>query len=173
MRLEQINDSIIGRKVKGIENGYSVTGTIIGIIEDEYCKGVRIKLDTPLTCWSGDYGTESWEETEYRSTGRKSDGWGNIEKTEFLDGVESLENYRPKRPHITSWEEYQDIARKLHLYDSTKEHIISVRDEVVRYFSQLLARQKTYREVYDCTQALLSVTAVVDDFKHKMGIETD
>lgn len=171
MKLEEINETLIGRKVKGIENGYEVTGTIIGIVEEEFSKGVRIKLDEPLTCWSGDFNTDTWVEEEYVSTGRKCDGWGNIEHTEFLDGVESLKNYKPKDRHITSWGEYKYIAHKLSLYDSTPEHVIEMRNRVVKFFGDLIEGSKEAEERDNYGQALMSITAVVDDFKWKMGIE--
>lgn len=85
MRIEDINESIIGRRVKGVENGYEVTGTIVGIREDEHLIYVKIKLDETLHCWSGDFDCNEWDEDEYESWGRKWDGFGNIELTHFID----------------------------------------------------------------------------------------
>lgn len=84
MKIEQITTELIGKRVSCIENGYRVTGTITGIGEDEYTKWATIRFNTPLTCWSGDYNTESWIEKEYNSWARKSDGTGNWTYTELI-----------------------------------------------------------------------------------------
>ena len=85
MTIAEVNESIIGRRVRGIHNGFEVTGYIIDIVEDEYTKGVRIRTDKPVFFCTG-YGVQQtqWYESEYDSTGRKFDGWGNLQHTEFI-----------------------------------------------------------------------------------------
>ena len=90
MKTADINDTLKGKKVKGIFTGLEVTGTIIGIVEylsypwkpksdeNKICsKGVRIKLDKPVQ-WCDDF------YTEYESTARVADEWGNLEYTELI-----------------------------------------------------------------------------------------
>lgn len=86
MKTSEINPSIIGRRVKGIHSGFNVTGTITEIVEDEYSIGVKIKLDDPVFNVTG-YGVlrTEWYDTEYESTARKFDGWGNLQHVEFID----------------------------------------------------------------------------------------
>ena len=91
MKTAEVNQSLVGRRVKGIFTGLQVTGTIVGIVEDlsmpwkpqsdenKVCaKGVRIKLDKPVN-W-GDYDYD-----EYESTARICDDWGNLSHTELID----------------------------------------------------------------------------------------
>ncbi len=78
MKVQEVNQSIIGRKVKGIFTAMAVTGTITEISEDEYSVSVCIELDKPVQ-----WGDE--EHKKYWSSARKSDGWGNLEHTEFID----------------------------------------------------------------------------------------
>lgn len=91
MKTSEVNQSLVGKRVKGIFIGLEVTGTIIGIVEDlsypwkpeskdnQVCaKGVRIKLDNPVQ-W-GDF----WYK-EYESTARVFDDWGNLQHTELID----------------------------------------------------------------------------------------
>lgn len=84
MKTSEVSAALVGRKVQGICQGSEVTGTVVAIIEDKYEVGVRVKLDTPMLCWSGDYSTESWIQEQYESTARKSDGWGNLQLTELV-----------------------------------------------------------------------------------------
>lgn len=84
MKTNEVNEALVGRKVQGRCQGFSVTGTVVAIIENKYTIGVRIKLDVPVVTWSGDYSTESWVVEEYESTARKSDGWGNLQYTELV-----------------------------------------------------------------------------------------
>ena len=84
MKTGEVSAALMGRKVQGICQGSEVTGAIVAIIEDKYEVGVRVKLDTPMQCWSGDYSTESWIQEQYESTARKSDGWGNLQLTNLI-----------------------------------------------------------------------------------------
>jgi hypothetical protein len=78
MEISNINNSMIGKKVNGIFTGMNVTGTIVSIVDEQYSVGVRIKLDKPVQ-WGDDL------YTEYESTGRRCDGWGNIQYTEIIN----------------------------------------------------------------------------------------
>lgn len=86
MTIAEVNSSAIGRKVSCILNGVQRTGTIIALVDEEYSVGVRIKLDEPVFFSTG-YGVQhtEWYEYEFNSTGRKCDGWGNLEHTKFLN----------------------------------------------------------------------------------------
>ena len=176
MKASEVTPDVIGKKVSCIENGYRVTGTIIGIVDTEYEIGVRIKFDKPLTCWSGDF-EESWVETEYDSTKAKQGLRDNLQFTLFIEEElpeEWLKTYKPAERHITRWPEYKEIAKQLKLYDSTKEHVCKMRDKVVEFYDKLMddAIEKGERQkCYDYAEAMMSVTAVIDDFKWKMGVE--
>ncbi len=78
MKTTEITKDIIGKRVAGIFTAMSVTGTITEIWEDEYSKGVMIRLDHGVQ-W-GEY-----TYTQYMSTARKSDGWGNLENTRLIN----------------------------------------------------------------------------------------
>ena len=79
MKVSEVSQSIIGRRVKAIFTAMPVTGTITDVSEDKYSVSVKIALDRPVQ-WGDD------EYTEYWSSARKSDGWGNLSHTEFIDG---------------------------------------------------------------------------------------
>lgn len=77
MKTSEINETLCGRRVKGILTGLEVTGTITEIIEDEYTKGVVIKLDKPVQ-----WGNAAFE--SYTSTARKMDDFGNLSFTTLI-----------------------------------------------------------------------------------------
>ncbi len=78
MKTTEINNTLIGRRVRGIFTGLKVEGSIIGLVNEEYSVGITIKLDRPVQWGDSIYKT-------YTSTARKSDGWGNLEHTELID----------------------------------------------------------------------------------------
>lgn len=84
MKTSEVNESLIGKRVSGIFTAMEVTGTIYGIIEErsnksgELCSvGVAIKLDEPVRWGDGLY-------TEYNSTARVFDDWGNLQHTKVI-----------------------------------------------------------------------------------------
>ena len=54
-----------------------VTGTIIGLVEDEFCAGVVIELDHPIVLGGYTY-------NKYQSPARKHDQFGNLKYTELI-----------------------------------------------------------------------------------------
>ena len=176
MKIQEVNPSIIGHKVSCIENGYRVTGTITGIREDEYCVYVKIQFDKPLTCWSGDFNTESWVETEYESSARKFDGWGNLQYTVIIDTLNWLADYKPEDRHFTSQAEMDMIALNLGLAGMTDEEIKAKRNEVVEFYSSLDEKvdwnSMEERELaYNRHEGMMSVTAAIDHYKWNRGME--
>lgn len=83
MKTTEVNESLVGKKVKGILTSLEVTGVITGIFENEYSKGVEIRLDNPVV-W-GDYTYEN-----YTSTARKHDNWGNLQLTELVEDEKAV-----------------------------------------------------------------------------------
>lgn len=83
MKATEVNSSLVGKKVKGILTSLEVTGVITGIFENEYSKGVEIRLDNPVV-W-GDYTYEN-----YTSTARKHDNWGNLQLTELVEDEKAV-----------------------------------------------------------------------------------
>ena len=77
MTTSDINNSLIGKRVKGIFTAMEVTGTIIGLVDDKYSAGVEIELDRPVN-WGGDL------YNKYQSTARKYDQFGNLKYTELI-----------------------------------------------------------------------------------------
>ena len=78
MKTSEVNESLIGKKVSGIFTAMEVTGTITAIVENKYTKGVRIKLDKPVR-----WGSEAF--TQYESTARVEDEWGNLKYTRIIN----------------------------------------------------------------------------------------
>ena len=77
MKSNEVNSSLIGRRVKGICFGGMVTGTVTGIAVDEYSATVYFRLDTPVN-WGGD---------EYRNGSnwaRKADEFGSLHHMELI-----------------------------------------------------------------------------------------
>lgn len=77
MKVSEVNQNLIGKRVSCIFTGLRTTGIIVAIVDDEYSKGVRIKFDNPIDWDGGPY-------KEYESTARKFDGWGNLSHTELI-----------------------------------------------------------------------------------------
>ena len=77
MTTSDINNSLIGKRVKGIFTGMEVRGTITGTVDNQYSAGVEIQLDYSVV-W-GDY-----TYTNYQSTARKMDEFGNLKHTELI-----------------------------------------------------------------------------------------
>ena len=167
MKVQEVNQSIIGRKVKGIFTAMAVTGTITEINEDEYTVSVKIALDKPVQ-WGDD------EYTEYWSSARKSDGWGNLQHTELLGSLDWLKDYQPKDKHFTSEEEIKMIAEKLDLAGLTNEQLKDKRDEIVLFYDKLIEdaiMAGDHEKRWNLSDGLMSVTAVIDHFKYNRGME--
>ena len=54
MKTAEVNESLVGKRVTGIFTSLEVTGVITDIYEDEYSKGVEIKLDRSVV-WGGSF----------------------------------------------------------------------------------------------------------------------
>lgn len=85
MKTSEINNSLIGKRVNGVFLAMPVTGTIIATVEgrcpvtNDLCsKGVLISLDKPVYDGTGIY-------TQYESTSRVYDDWGNLSHTHIID----------------------------------------------------------------------------------------
>lgn len=84
MKTNEINNSLIGKRVRGNFTEVAYEGTIIGIVEGrdpihgQICtKGLKIKLDHSIQ-----WGDDEYEVVE--STARVMDDWGNLQHTELI-----------------------------------------------------------------------------------------
>lgn len=84
MNTKDVNNSLIGKRVKGKFTDITYEGTIIGILESrdpilgQVCtKGLKIQLDHPIQ-----WGDDEYEVVE--STARVIDDWGNLQHTELI-----------------------------------------------------------------------------------------
>lgn len=77
MRTNEVSNEMVGKKVEVVFTGLKVTGVITGIVEDEYSKGVAVKLDKPVQ-WGDDM------YTNMESTARKKDEAGNLQYTKLI-----------------------------------------------------------------------------------------
>lgn len=68
IQIAQINQSLVGKRVKGRFAGIYRTGTVTGLLNDERI-GVVVKLDKPLLMTSSD--GEEMEDTFYKYVFRK------------------------------------------------------------------------------------------------------
>ena len=164
MKIEQVNQSIIGRRVKGIFTGAQVTGTIDKVTETEYTVEVHIVLDSPV--WWGDF-----EHTSYWSSARKFDGWGNLHHTEFIDDLGWLKDYQPKDEHFTSFEEIAMISEKLGLEGMSDEQVQEKRNEVVMFYHNLKKNEADREKSWNYSTAMMSVTTAIDYVKTQRGME--
>ena len=87
MKISEVNESLIGKRVACVITGIQTTGTIIGVVHDydklshgrPLCsKGVKIKLDDPIQ-----WGDDEYDEIE--TTSRVSDEYGSLSKTHLID----------------------------------------------------------------------------------------
>lgn len=84
MTFDDLTPDIIGKRVRCIENGYEVNGTITAIVENDFEKGVHVQFDKPLRCWSGDFNTEEWTEVGYDSLKAKYGVFDNLQYTHLI-----------------------------------------------------------------------------------------
>ena len=77
MKTSEINNELVGKRVKGVFTGMEVTGIIANIVDNKYSLGVEIVLDTPVN-WGGDL------YKKYQSTARRCDEFGNLKYTELI-----------------------------------------------------------------------------------------
>lgn len=84
MKTTDINNELVGKRVKCITIGEKREGTIIDILEEhdpvtgKLCsKGVKIKLDKPVQ-----WGDDLYHEAD--SMARVSDNFGNLSLTELI-----------------------------------------------------------------------------------------
>ncbi len=168
MRINEVSQSIIGRRVKGVFTGAQITGTIDKVTETEHTVEVHIVLDKPI--WWGDD-----EYTSYWSTARKEDGWGNLQHTEFIDGLEWLLSYQPQSRHFTSEAEMKMIAERLELEKLSREQLQQKRNEVVKFLDEAMDKAEGLHNgryaIDELMTALMSVTAVIDHYKWLEGME--
>lgn len=102
MKTSEVNKSLVGKRVNCIFSGEKTQGTIIDIVsyssptynretrfwdgpEVEVSRGVKIRLDKPVCVVAGDFNTESWWQSEFESTARIFDDWGNLSHVELID----------------------------------------------------------------------------------------
>lgn len=77
MKISEINQNLIGKKVKCTVTGLEVDGVIVGLYEDEHSMGVTIEHE-PVQ-W-GEY-----TYTKLTSTARKGDEFGNLQYVKLID----------------------------------------------------------------------------------------
>ncbi len=92
MRTSDVNDSLIGKRVRITDGLYKGEGTIVATVEskDPYSgqvcsKGVRVHLDKPVFQASG-YGVQhtEWWEDETDMEARVFDDWGPLQLVELV-----------------------------------------------------------------------------------------
>ena len=92
MRTADVNDSLIGKRVRITDGLYKGEGTIVATVESKdpvtgsLCsKGVRVHLDKPVFQASG-YGVQhtEWWEDEADMTARVFDDWGPLQLVELV-----------------------------------------------------------------------------------------
>ena len=85
MKTAEVNNSIIGKRVKGIFDSNEVTGVVVSTYEDEYFKGVKIELDKPVF-WN----THTFK--NYVFAEHKNAGWGNLQSVVLLEDETNTAN---------------------------------------------------------------------------------
>lgn len=94
MNTKDVNNSLVGKRVKGKFTDITYEGTIIGTVESrdpilgQVCtKGLKIRLDHPIQ-----WGDDEYEVIE--STARVKDDWGNLQHTELIHPQTIKQKYR-------------------------------------------------------------------------------
>lgn len=77
MKTNEVTNKLINKKVECVVTGLKTTGVVTGIIDNQWSKGVIIKLDTPVQCGDDVF-------TVWHSTSRKSDDFGNLSNTHLI-----------------------------------------------------------------------------------------
>lgn len=83
MKTAEVNDNLVGKRVKGIFTSLEITGTIIDLVYDQYSTGIIIKLDNPVNWGGGIF-------EQYTSTARKHDEFGNLQHTVLINKTKTV-----------------------------------------------------------------------------------
>lgn len=106
MTVEDINESLIGKRIEGNFGGEFRQGTVIDLLEDEYVYGFVVKVDKPVFMMSGDFDADTWYQDTFEVQVRKYDNfdWGALKsKTIISDSV--------KQNKITNMKRIKDEQR--------------------------------------------------------------
>lgn len=77
MKTTDVNETLIGKKVSFMCRGFKAIGTVTSIIEDKYCKGLDIELESDVY--------DGFERVKHaHSSGRKGDNFGNLLSVELI-----------------------------------------------------------------------------------------
>lgn len=104
MKISEINQDLIGKKVSVITTGLRVNGIIYAIYEDQECKGIRVKHE-PVK-----WGNDTY--TDLLSTATR-DGFGNLQYARLIPSpaAERLEELRTElRAECISYSELVELA---------------------------------------------------------------
>lgn len=77
MKTAEVNENLIGKRVECLVSGFKRTGIVTGLIDNQWTKGVIVMLDKPLRCADDTF-------TRWHSTARKTDDFGNLQKTRLI-----------------------------------------------------------------------------------------
>lgn len=86
--------------------------------------------------------------------------------------LDFLKGYAPKDSHYTSFEEIAEVAKHLELEGKDGKSLCEIRDSAVEWYEDIYDVYKEAKK-YDLADkafnAMLSVTAVIDHYKAKIG----
>lgn len=77
MKSNEVNSSLIGRRVKGMSFGEMVTGTIFEVEDTKYSVCIHFKLDTPQY-WGG------YKYCNGQAWARRADEFGSLHHMELI-----------------------------------------------------------------------------------------
>lgn len=99
-------------------------------------------------------------------------------ETFFTDSIcKFLNDYKPENRMFTSEDEIDLISETLKLYELSYDERCKMRNEVVRYYAELMENEIIYDEngeykgrthkYWDLMQSMQSVTTVIDYYKYQ------
>jgi len=83
MKISDVNEALIGKRVKAIWTGMMVTGRVTGMSEDEHCICVYYDMERPHV-----WGNDTW--TNHHAHARKYDEFGSLKYMEVIDEMHEI-----------------------------------------------------------------------------------
>ena len=80
-----------------------------------------------------------------------------------------LKGYSPKEEHFTSIEEIYLVEDNLNI-DNYKDKLVALRNSVVLFYDELIGDGSDRNLTHAVMESMMSVTAVIDNYIHKILI---
>lgn len=131
MKISEVNESLIGKKVYCVFTGLKITGYITRIFEDEYSKGVEIAFSRPVN-WGGE-----WYYSDIFTGNKMGENFG----------CNSLKNVELLSEDKYTWELFDEKYRSLGFFETNSMEAKEINDTLFELPSKLWENFVNYKLV--------------------------